>query len=906
MRPAIVPKPDEALWASTLISANTEALIAAARNYLGPVKTPYDKRDLVERLGAFLRRPDTREAVVELLDPLDVRVLGTLFLLGPASEATIRGLFAGELPLFDLGLRIANLQDRLLLFRFVCGGAALLAVNPLLTEALGEVLLDASLLFGPEPSPSAYRDEWTDKSRGATEEGRPVRASEVRAAEGTRGRGAHDRGEDYALCDAKTVVAFFAFLFHSPGCLRKGGGLTKKGLERAASLFPEFAAFENSASAKSSSADSNSEEGAVEGSAALGAASALAKAFAAAGFLALEGEERRPDLSAFAVTVSKHSEALPLALVAALAGGSGRETAEDFYYLGIDRGADFLSALISAAPEGLVFSRKGMIRWIRLASLRFIAASRTLGGFATGPSRSAHSHSGAAASASAMAEGASFGPAAASPIRGEVGDGADSSDRGEAYDHTSIVERLGQDPERLIQALESLGLVVSLRGGKGLAFRHFEVAGKLSAPEPNASGSGREAEDAKAQGSSEVSGEPVLVAEGSHLLHLMPEAGLEDRRFATALAAPRSIGKVWSLEIDRASARRAFAAGIGATAALTRLEAMAKRPLPQSLAFSLKAWEEEYRSLRLYRGMVLVADERLRAIVERSHSLAPLVAERLAPGVYVLAGGPEVVERALREAGLEVPPETHYASGSAPVSTTADQVSAAALSSASTPAAAPGSASRRGRTTWAGASAALAPLAALRVGGTERSRLDPSAREAVLKAALAIGGGGAVGAAAGAAATGNASAGSSPFSGASSPGVPPLSPSGVAYALAMDVEKAKELADRIERRIILTERQLALADARPERNEAVGLDYMGKVRIVERALRSPGDRLEILFRLPGAEPVRALLRPVRLEKTEKGLVLEAEDLALGGPVRVPLGAASSVRRLRASLFGEES
>jgi len=513
-----------------------------------------------------------------------------------------------------------------------------------------------------------------------------------------------------------------------------------------------------------------------------------------------------------------------------------------------------------------------------------------------------------------MAEGASFGPAAASPIRGEAGDGADSSDRGEAYDHTSIVERLGQDPERLIQALESLGLVVSLRGGKGLAFRRFEVAGKLSAPEPSASDSGREAEDAKAQGSSEASGEPVLVAEGSHLLHLMPEAGLEDRRFATALAAPRSIGKVWSLEIDRASARRAFAAGIGATAALTRLEAMAKRPLPQSLAFSLKAWEEEYRSLRLYRGMVLVADERLRAIVERSHSLAPLVAERLAPGVYVLAGGPEVVERALREAGLEVPPETHYASGSAPVSTTADQVSAAALSSASTPAAAPGSASRRGRTTWAsanaplgaGASAALAPLAALRVGGTERSRLDPSAREAVLKAALAIGGGGAAGAAAGAAATGNASAGSSPFSGASSPGVPPLSPSGVAYALAMDVEKAKELADRIERRIILTERQLALADARPERNEAVGLDYMGKVRIVERALRSPGDRLEILFRLPGAEPVRALLRPVRLEKTEKGLVLEAEDLALGGPVRVPLGAASSVRRLRASLFGEES
>jgi hypothetical protein len=92
---------------------------------------------------------------------------------------------------------------------------------------------------------------------------------------------------------------------------------------------------------------------------------------------------------------------------------------------------------------------------------------------------------------------------------------------------------------------------------------------------------------------------------------------------------------------------------------------------------------------------------------------------------------------------------------------------------------------------------------------------------------------------------------------------------------------------------------------RPERLEAGGLDYLGKVRVVERALRTAGDRLEVLYRLPGAEPVRALLRPVRLDKNEKGLVLEAEDLGTGGPARVPLGSVSTVRRVRASLFGED-
>jgi hypothetical protein len=118
-------------------------------------------------------------------------------------------------------------------------------------------------------------------------------------------------------------------------------------------------------------------------------------------------------------------------------------------------------------------------------------------------------------------------------------------------------------------------------------------------------------------------------------------------------------------------------------------------------------------------------------------------------------------------------------------------------------------------------------------------------------------------------------------------------------------EERRELADRIERRLVITERQIAQSDPHPERLEAGGLDYLGKVRVVERALRASGDRLEVLYRLPGAEPVRALLRPVRLDKNEKGLVLEAEDLGTGGPARVPLGAVSTVKRLRASLFGED-
>ena len=56
----------------------------------------------------------------------------------------------------------------------------------------------------------------------------------------------------------------------------------------------------------------------------------------------------------------------------------------------------------------------------------------------------------------------------------------------------------------------------------------------------------------------------VLVAEGAHALHLMPEASLEDRLFVGCVARPVSIGKVWSFEVERDTVRRAFAAGFSA------------------------------------------------------------------------------------------------------------------------------------------------------------------------------------------------------------------------------------------------------------------------------------------------------------------------------------------------------
>jgi hypothetical protein len=693
--------PTAADWSDALLTSGTEGLLGAVRNYIGPVRTPYDKRELASRLEAFLRREETRSSILSLVDALDARILGSALLVGPCPEPALRELFEGEMPLFDLGLRIDNLLDRLVLFRFQYGGRRLVAVNPILEDDLRRITLDPELLLG--------------RSSGAGRTGGGV--------------------------TAELAVAFFSFVFHSPSALRKTGGLTKKGTERAQALLPSLAA-----------------AGRIDG---------LARAFSAAGIFRAEGDCRAPDREAFARALEAWGRDLPCFLAASLSLADEAEAEErgdvPVEASSVQERARALGAVLAAAMAALsgdaAPSRSALPRWLRIAARRC--------GFAGDPSQAA-------------------------------------------------------------KALDALGL-----------------------PEAGVPGAG-----ALGAGNGAAAPGPILVAEGSHALHLMPEASLEDRLLAGSAARPVSLEKVWSFEVDRETARRAFASGLRADVLRGSLEALAGASLPQSLSFSLSAWEEEYRSLRLYRGFVLVADERQRPIVERSAALGRIVAESLAPGVYFLSAATrEEAAEALAAAGLEAPPaaESSPAAGApdAPLGTDVAAERAAARTARR------GEGSRfeaaLGPSIW---SASLGEATARR-----RAPLDPEPRLAELRAAVASSG--------------------------------------------RPEDERRELAERLERRLVVTARQVAESDPRSERLEAGGLDYLGKVRVVERALRGRGDRLEVLYRLPGAEPVRALLRPVRLERNEKGLVLEAEDLGTGGPARVPLGAVSTVRRVRASLFGED-
>ena len=753
MRPGRFRVPDAKVWEESFLAMDTETLLQLARNYIGAIKSPWDKRSVVARLTAFARKPETVQAMLALFDELDMAIACTLILAGPLTDAELRSLFHGEVKAFDLDGRVANLEDRLVLFRLRDARVMRHALNPLLRESLARHARNPHMVFnaGAVPAPASVGEE---------------RSVAPRAAE--------------RLSPLFAALALFSFVLHSPGAVKKGGMLSKKAAARLGSVIPE--------------ADSDPERYA-----------ALIQAFEETGILARNGVEGDydADSGAFGALLERHGAGLPfrLALALALPRGGTPGTIEAL--------AAMVGSALDALPRDLPLPETGLARWLGIATLDA---------------------------------------------------------------ETSL------DMDALVKALSALRLIERRGGG---FFLEPEASSALS----------------EERAGSPQAAFPQLVADGSHLLRVLPEAGQEARWLAARIARPARLGLVWELELDRESTREAFAAGLEAKAIVEALAKFSVRPIPQSLAFSMESWEKEFRSTRLFHGWVLVCDERRRTIVEGRPDIAALVKERLGPGVYLLdAAEMEDFAPIFAAAGIEVPPPIRPHAHLRQTPAFPEMKGRPSLDEGGRGVTAE-AAQREEAKAFSAFDRIEARDSEAADNRQDRVDLDPEPALARLRAALA---------------SRMASARSVPP--ADSPGGENVSPAEAAArersndrerSSARTGEMERELADRIESRLIVDEAQLARADVTLVRVEAGGLDYGGKTRLAERAIASPGDRLEIKYQLSGGEPESVTMRPVRLQKTDRGLVLEGEDLAAGTPVRVPLGAASMVRRLRATPFGDE-
>jgi hypothetical protein len=138
-------------WKDALIADKGDTLIAAARRWFGPIRTPFNKHELLSKVEAYLKRQDICERVVQLLDAKDRRFLALFKREGALPSRLLLGFLVpgGKSPSASSSpspARLKDLCDRMVLYSYSDDKHELwYAISPPLEDAVLAALSDADL-----------------------------------------------------------------------------------------------------------------------------------------------------------------------------------------------------------------------------------------------------------------------------------------------------------------------------------------------------------------------------------------------------------------------------------------------------------------------------------------------------------------------------------------------------------------------------------------------------------------------------------------------------------------------------------------------------------------------------------------------------------------------------------------
>jgi len=329
-----------------------------------------------------------------------------------------------------------------------------------------------------------------------------------------------------------------------------------------------------------------------------------------------------------------------------------------------------------------------------------------------------------------------------------------------------------------------------------------------------------------------------LVVQPNFTLTVMPAATFAEGIDVALAAEIRTFDVYPQYEITKRAFLGGLDHGLSGEACKKLLESASGGPLPQNVQFSIESWEVEYRGIGLYGGVVLTADEKRRHLIDHSEMVKPWIRKTLAPGVYLLDPG----EGEEWQRALE-------RAGVGPLPQ---------IQIAGKPAVRKGS----GRGFAAvGAARPLSLAASAESAGHAQFSSDGRRREAINRELHRT-----------------------------------------LEGLKLSDELKAELSARIKKKLILFPEQIAQVPPRPEKSEAKGLDYLGKVRLIEQALKAGSELLEVIERSPAGSTRRLLVKPTELRRTGDDLLLLGEELPRGEPVQVKVRKIVLVRKLKSSLY----
>ncbi|MFP4365103.1 MAG: hypothetical protein ACLFR1_14670 [Spirochaetia bacterium] len=327
-------------------------------------------------------------------------------------------------------------------------------------------------------------------------------------------------------------------------------------------------------------------------------------------------------------------------------------------------------------------------------------------------------------------------------------------------------------------------------------------------------------------------GQPEIIIQPNFDLSIMPNIRLKNS-IALALAGePQSCDTVAHLALTKEGYHSLHTAGYNAEDLIKTLTQLSGHEVSQNIRYSIKSWDQEFRTAEIFHGPVLVLSQERRHMFEHASKFEDCIWKVLAPGIYLLdPGKQDMWKTVLKDAGIDPLPTVQES---------------------------PDTGRRKSVVTFT-AQREAPPVFSLHFTGTEGKRTQSieDAEKTMLEQAK---------------------------------------------KKADSSEHLKELKARIKKHLVLSDEQMRQDFRFSEVNEAKGINYLGKVRLIEQALKEEDALLEIIYRLPKGKPDRILTKPTNLDKSGTELVLEVWDYNTEKERSIKVSKISLVRKLKASLF----
>lgn len=129
-------------WRESLTLLPDNRFFDIVRTYLGPIKTPYNKQNLVEQLSSIFRKEQNQRRIISFLSDFDFQILSLISLLPFPTQENVKDFFQNRYDVSVIYSALLNLSERLLVYSYSERGfsEAALEINPLVEDAINPFL----------------------------------------------------------------------------------------------------------------------------------------------------------------------------------------------------------------------------------------------------------------------------------------------------------------------------------------------------------------------------------------------------------------------------------------------------------------------------------------------------------------------------------------------------------------------------------------------------------------------------------------------------------------------------------------------------------------------------------------------------------------------------------------------